>query len=179
MRLVLVTAAAVALALAGAGCGGDAREASDPGTGVAAKKIEVPGLGVIKASSIDRGRYIAKADAICRRSSDYMPALRRYLRQHPAPGLNYRERVADGVYAVVAKKFELQIAELAGLGAPAGDEQEIADFLSAMKHDVEGLERRDELSPKGDIEREFKPAAELARQYGISSCAFAGDDGQG
>lgn len=144
-RLVTPFIAVLAAGLLVAGCG-DSNSGADAGS------------EQVTASSLSKAAFVAKAQAICNR---------RLNKVYSYEG----EELVDAVLP----NFGAIADEIRELGAPSGDEAKIQAYVDALES---GLDKLDEQQQNGPIKLNqislpLKPSAKLARQYGISRCAFA------
>jgi hypothetical protein len=156
IRGAYLSIAALAVLLLAAGCGGG------DSSSTSADEITV------KTSSLSKAEFIKRADAVCEAARkefdrEYNVFLRRKF------GKNTDERVLQAELAdtVIIPSFAKEVDGISALGAPNGDEQEIASFLKALQKRLNELhEDSSELSNEM-----FNKPAKLAIAYGLNGCA--------
>lgn len=195
IRLSTLLAVAMAIAALAAGCGGgssgdESGSGKDASTGAAPAGAEGPtsseGLGsregsgpsgsengtTVTTSALSKAQFVKKANAICRRErEELLTGLGTYFNEHKSKGKSPAETFADANRAVYLPIIEADIAKIRALGAPDGDEEEIEAFLEAQQEGVEELGEQKEVKSRFQIEAIFKPAGDLAREYGLKDCA--------
>jgi hypothetical protein len=158
----------LAVAAAGTlmGCGGG----SDNGGGGAKDTT-------VSTSSHSKAEFIKLANTICKKGKETtVGKLGPYLKSHGGETkvTPKSERIfAEALQVVFLPAVQTQIEEIRALGAPAGDEQKIEAFLSALQEATdahrEGAVRSQEVFTK-----DFKRSARLAQEYGLEYCAYEG-----
>jgi hypothetical protein len=161
----LLTLLVIALAISGAaiGCGGG----SDRSSSVSS---------TITTSSLTKAEFIKKADAICAKGrQNTLPALAHYLQKHESSAsssIDEHERFAGAIKAVFLPEIENQIREISELGAPSGDEQRIETLLDTLQQKIDVIKGWRSIPSRFPVDREFRPAGELARDYDLVDCAY-------
>jgi hypothetical protein len=161
--MLLLTAMAIAAAVAG--CGG-----SDDGTSSAS------GGPTIATSSLSKEEFIKQAGAACQKErKNILEESLAYLQKHEKSKKPSRaeetELFADMTRAVVVPTIEKEIAAIRKLGAPSGDEDEIATFVNAEEDAAGEVAKLKQIVSRFQMERYLAPSAKLARAYGLSACA--------
>jgi hypothetical protein len=151
---IALIAAVVAAAMLVAGCGGGDDSSS--------------------SSSISKEEFIAKADAICKKSNEQMEAeIFKYLRQNRVKGSLRKPSVEDNekfIVAVLIPNLEREIKELKALGVPSGDEEKIDAMISALEEGLETAKNEPETVAAGSSDIVFGIASRLAGEYGLETC---------
>jgi hypothetical protein len=149
----LILAAIVAAALVAGGCGG-----SD--------SLGSSGEITVETGSLTKAEFIKRADAMCRDTR--IQAMRKFralaedLQSVRPPAAS--EKIVDTVLVPV---YEELIDQVSALGAPKGDEQEVAGFLNTLQRNLDLAEKE----PAKALGSPFKGAAEQAEKYGLIGCA--------
>lgn len=128
------------------------------------------GCGGSDGESISKEAFIAKADAICRKSNERMEAgfasvlkdIRNVTKLKPA---EYEEVVDE----VMVPNIEREIEQLKALGIPAGDEERVEAMLAALEEGKETAERNPE-AVNASSDAVFGIASRIADEYGLEVC---------
>lgn len=151
-RILAPLVGLLAFGLVAAGCG-----SSDDGTDTTA------------TATITKAELIKKADAICaagnkaNEEAAEEAAEEAGFKLEDATDEQLRGLIADIVVPGVREQAE----EIASLGAPEGDEDQVAAVVAAVEEGVDALEA----DPNEALEGEpFSEASELAGEYGFKVC---------
>lgn len=145
LLLLFVTVAALALA-AGCGSSGDGEGKANGSTATA-------------VSSVSKPAFVKRASAICEKARSKM--------------LSATGSAPEAIESTLAPALENMAAELSQLGSPAGEEDEVAALLGAIRADTSTLSReRSSISTLAEVEEQFKSSGALATEYGVPKCAF-------
>jgi hypothetical protein len=155
MFWVIASLAAGSLAIAGCGDSSEADEIT------------------VKTGSLSKAEFVKRVDEICRvRKADTVREFRAFIEEK---GLSQKaapqdERVAAGELAkdIIAPNYEDLIDDISALGAPGGDEEEVAGFLNALQQNLEELEA--DPTSINDLGTPFKLATKRADKYGLKAC---------
>jgi hypothetical protein len=162
IRSFFVLAAALSGLLLVAGCGDDS-EASG-------------GEIVVETGSLPKAQFIKRADAICDESIEKVQlAGVAYLRDVEGSDKPYeaqQEEAPKFIETVLAPQFEGQIDQVSSLGAPKGDEEEVAAVLEAMRQTLEEAEAE----PVKFLQsvNPFEKAEKVGKKYGFENCGGLG-----
>lgn len=158
-----IIAAAVGLGLLVVGCGGGDSGAS------AGTESEV----ATQVSSLSKAQFIEKADAICEKKTNEFHNEIETLQSQLTQGSAASEltKSAKLVTVVFVPTFEKEIGQIEALGAPEGDEEDIAAILAAMQRTLD--EGKDEPLTVLRREHTFGKGFQLARAYGFTACGGA------
>jgi len=120
--------------------------------------------------SISKEEFIAKADAICKKSNVRMAAgFSKRLKDARSLVKPQSPQLEKLVGEVMVPNLEREIRELRALGIPSGDSERIEAMLEALDEGVETAER----NPKAVVassDAVFGIAARLAGEYGLEVC---------
>lgn len=162
IKIYRVKASAIIVAVAVlvlAGCGGD-DGAGDETEGIA-----------VSTGSLAKAQFLKQANAICQAGTEevqagFIAGLRRGQGQ-----TSQDEQAKEIVDEVLVPAYEKQIDEIAALGAPQGDEEEITLILN----EIDRALREAESQPLDAIRgaNPFASAAKEASAYGLSACGQA------
>ena len=139
-----------------AGCGGGSEEGATGGPPVAAEPLT-------------RAEFLEQADAICFSSESRIEAAADELvtaDERPRPG-----EVAAIARRVVVPALEAEVRAIEALGAPRGDEEEVAAILEATERGIVQIEA----DPAGLLDGAppaLREANRLARAYGSRQCGL-------
>lgn len=144
------------------GCGGSDSSA----TGSAGGEITV------EAGSLSKAEFIAKADALCKDSrAQFDRALRTYTQNNPLSGSaeDETEQLGKVVDTILSPTYENLTEEITSLGAPSGDEEQVAAFVQAIQQDLD--EASENPSKAFRDLQPFDEPIKLANAYGLTGCA--------
>lgn len=144
-RGAVIAAVAVALAIAGCG-GGDS------------------------SGSISKEEFIAKADAICKKSNSRMEAaFGKFLQGNPnltkTTGPKFERLVGD----VMVPNLKREVEELRALEIPDGGEEKVNAMIAALEEGVETAER-DPQAVTNSSDVVFGISSRIAGEYGLEVC---------
>jgi hypothetical protein len=157
----VLTAALSALLLAG-GCG----DSDDSATGSAGEEITV------ETSSLSKAEFIKQADAICQKTkSDFENAVVASLTRQRTNPVKPTEASPEEklVETTLVNTYQKQIDEISELGAPSGDEEDIAAFLNTLQQVIDSAGEDPIAFIENDVS--FGKAPKLAIAYGLTGCA--------
>jgi hypothetical protein len=153
----LLMAVLAALVLAN-GCGGGGASASEI---------------TVQTGSLSKAEFIKRADGICEAArSQFTREYTAFAQKNykPTSSRSAQEALAnDLVENILLPNFEKPVDEISALGAPKGDEQEIASFLNALQQRLEEIHERPLILNK--TVTPFAQAEKLAKAYGLTGCA--------
>ncbi|HEX2097144.1 MAG TPA: hypothetical protein VHF50_07240 [Solirubrobacterales bacterium] len=153
-RLTALLVGLLAITMFAAGCGGD---------------DDTSGSEPLATSSLSKAAYVKKAGSICTRG---LEGIRFY--EVPPKFKSEAEKMEARIDRAVVPSFGKMEEELRALGAPKGDEKQIEAYLDALDAEIGSARQRSgSISSFTQLEAVFRPSAELARRYGIDSCAFS------
>lgn len=158
-RLIALLFGALAIALI-AGCGGGDDTSSTGGDSSES------------ASSLTKAEFIKQADAICEESNESVSAEAEEFAEENGidiekPTTAEQEEVVSGVVAPAIREQAEKIDEL---GAPSGDEDEVAEIVEAVESGADEAEATPEVIVAGKGGGPFEEAAELANAFGLKVC---------
>jgi hypothetical protein len=167
MRLKVTILCALAVALALAGCGGGGEDSGGDATNVAATQAAE---SANDAAPLSKAAFLKQADQICRRAG---AKIRREIQQNKveyglqdgSPTNKEREKA---IVDLVLPEISQQTSEIAELGVPKGDEDEVAAIVAALEKGVTETEEDPSLALGGP--NPFNEASKLSRQYGLKQC---------
>ena len=141
------------IATIGGGCGG-----SDGGSSTA-------------TASISKADFIKKADAICSKAAKQTQA--EFAEFAKKNQLAATKEPTPAQYAELGKTILIpalkrQVSEIQALGAPSGDEQRIADFLTAVEQAIKKAEAEPQAARSP--EKLLVDADKLIATYGFEVC---------
>ena len=163
---LLLAATAFALIVAGCGGGGDSGST-------------VPPAATVTTSSLSKDEFVKQAAAACNRAKkDILTRVLAYMQKREHPNETRPEGTAlfaKMTKAVALPTVEKEIAEIRNLGAPAGDEDEIGEFVASEQKAIDEISKLPHIVSRFQIERYFGPSTQLAREYGIAACGNSGE----
>lgn len=107
-------------------------------------------------SSLTKAQFIKQADAICKKAD---AARLKALSETTGSQLE--------VLSAAMQPIQKQAEEIAALGAPSGDDEEIDAIVTEMEKGVEQAEK----GGNANIEKAFVKVDQLSGQYGFKVCA--------
>ncbi|HYJ21935.1 MAG TPA: hypothetical protein VEW07_07930 [Solirubrobacterales bacterium] len=129
----------------------------------------VGGCGDSGDEALSKGAFIAQAQAICDKADDRQSSgYKAFLKENGKDESKAREE--ELVVEVGIPPIEVEIEELRELGAPDGDEDEIAAMLDGVEKAVEES-KKDPLSVY-TAKTPFKAVEDQAAKYGLKKCGF-------
>lgn len=164
MKHLLVIAAALALLASGCGGGsdGDATAQGDSGS--------APSVGAV--DGLTKAELIAQADAICEETDKKQEAaLKAFLKKHPNAGSDPKGQ-AQMVKEAGLPPIRAEVEEIAALGAPAGEEDQVQAILDGIQQAIEKGEENPE-ALLGKSPSPFDAVGKQAAKYGFNACSNA------
>lgn len=150
MQLVSVLGGLLIAALVAAGCGGN----DDSGA----------------ADSIAKEEFIAKADAICKRSNERMEAaFADAVKGETLKKVN-QARSEELVGSVLVPNVSREVEELEKLAIPDGDDERVDAMIAALEEGVETAEDDPEVVATTSSDAIFGIASRIAKEYGLEIC---------
>lgn len=146
MKTGLATVIAV-LAMAAAGCGGDDEETT--------------------AEALTKEEFIAQADQIC---ADGDAEINQAGEELTAGGQPSQSEVTEFISSTVIPNIQDQRDEIAALGAPEGDEEEINAILEGLDQAVAAAEADPAAATSNSAANPFTEVNQLAQDYGLTAC---------
>jgi hypothetical protein len=152
-RSIALFAALAALAMIVAGCGGD-----DDSTGT--------------TGSLTKAEFVKQGNAICAKGNKELDEdFEKFAKEH---NLSENKRPSNAVLTEASEDILIpvvsdQIEQLRDLGAPAGEEQQVDEILTAAEEGIEKGEE-DPVSLTAENGGPFKKANKLAKDYGLTKC---------
>jgi hypothetical protein len=128
----------------------------------------------VETGSLSKPEFVERADAICRKSKAralrefqaFMAENQATSQTSPREGETTTAEVVDGVLIPIYGKL---IDDFIALGAPKGDEQEVAAFLNTVQRALDRL--KEDPAMLNTLRNPFTPASKSAGKYGLTGCA--------
>ncbi len=167
---IALFAGVLAIALILVGCGGGSGGGDSTASGSTASSTDS------STASLSKAEFIKKADAIC--GVDGRRTQSEYARFVEKNKISEGKTPTAAQYAEASEKiqipaFKRQVEEIRALGAPAGEEEQVAALLDAVEA---GIEKLEEVDPKVALEsahQKFIKADKLAVAYGLKVCGHS------
>ncbi len=158
----LAVALAIIAALLG-GCGSSGDDGSTDGSTVA-----------FKTSSLSKAQWIKKAGEVCTTwTTPIIEKVNAYEEKHRGKTSREAEVVAGKAIRQEIPPLMTNLAKgIRALGAPEGDEDQISAFVVAFEGDTEKVATGPSLKSLTEFEPNYRDSAKIARQYGLTGCAF-------
>jgi hypothetical protein len=142
---------AMLIALAAAGCGGSSDSSSSTG-------------------SISKEKFVAKADAICKKGTERMQAAIFAVLKHPRNLTKVSKAEQEKIVATaMVPSVSREVKELRALPIPEGDEDKVDAMITALEEGVETAERDPEAVTKSS-DAVFGISSRIAGEYGLEAC---------
>ena len=159
-RLIAALFGVLAIAIVAAGCG----SGGDSTTG--------GGDSSESASSLTKAEFIKQADAICAKGNEAVSAEAEEFAEEneidtEKPTTAQQEEVVSDVVAPAIREQAEKIDEL---GAPSGEEDEVAEIVAAVESGADEAEASPDSIVEGKGGGPFEEANELADAYGLKVC---------
>lgn len=145
-RTALLPALLLSLSLVAAGCGGD------------------DGGGGEDAEPISKADFTTQADKICADANAEIEAEAEALGAEPT-----QEQIEQFAVDILVPNIQGQHDDIADLGAPEGDEDDVEAILDALQEGIDAVEADPSLITSSDDP--LAEASELAGEYGLKECA--------
>lgn len=148
------------MALMASGCGGG----SSSSTG----NDEV----TVQTGSLTKAEFVEQADAICKAGREqFDKEFQTFQKEKKLKTSGDQSPVWLGevVNTILLPDYEKRIEEISALGAPSGDEREIASFLNALQQRLDDM--RKEPAEMSNSLTPFSKPIKLAKAYGFTGCA--------
>jgi hypothetical protein len=155
--LSLALVGVLAIAAAGIGCGGD-----DGGSSQVNATVE-----------ITKPTFLKKAEAVCTKNYENVRAgYEDFIKKNGGPENAFNDPAAEAEYVdtVIVVEKKKTVEELAALGAPSGDEEEVEEILDAYDEGIEVAE--DDPEAAMSSQGVFAYATSLAEKYGLENCRY-------
>jgi hypothetical protein len=158
LRCALLLGLCALVVLAGCGGGGNST-------------AEGSGTSSVGSGSITKAELIKKGDAACRRTDRIQDkAVAVYTKEHPNEVTTVEDQ-EKALRAVAFPPIKKEIEELAKLGAPVGEEEEVDAIITGFEHALTAAEAKPSTLLLG--EGAFTRPDKLAEKYGFKACAKA------
>lgn len=165
-RFIATILAALAIAAIVAGCGGG----SDSGDSTAADS-EAGGSAGNNAPALSKAEFIKKGDAICAKVggelakgiADFMGGIGLEETEEPS-----EEQQEELVAEVILPLFQSQAEQLGALGAPEGEEEQVAEIVEGTEEAV--AEAEDDPSGAISGDNPLQGVNEKAQEFGFNVC---------
>jgi hypothetical protein len=148
-RLLIVVLLTGAMAVAVAGCGDDTSADSSG------------------EASLTKAGFVKQADRICQSSRT------RILQSEDSgrPDMSEAEIVSSTIEDAWLPVLQDMVDRVRDLRAPEGDERKVEELLDAMQDAIDTAEGQ-QIPSLARFEQIFAPSGSMARNYGVSGCAF-------
>jgi len=131
--------------------------------------------GSESGGSISKAEFVKQANAICtRRQAEALKAVTTYVQQNAGDGKSEAQLQAEAIDTQFLPPIQVEIDEIKALGTPSQGSAKVEAFIASFQRAVDVVKKR-EYDP-ADVARfgnEFRTAGKLAREYGLSACAFS------
>jgi hypothetical protein len=126
-------------------------------------------------TSLTKAQFLREADKICKQSDDKIErASKQFFADAPpnkeAPPAEIEKFGEQTVFPTIQDEID----RIRGLGAPAGDEEQVNAILSAAEDGLDKLEQDASQLAKGGTASAFEQAQKLSGAYGLDQCANGG-----
>jgi hypothetical protein len=123
------------------------------------------------AAAPSKAVFIREADAICKKGdAKIQQDFRAFGKEHGfSTGGPSDQEGEELVHQVLLPNLEKQADQIRALGAPSGDEEQIAAILEALEEGIEEVDAKPKHVFNGSTDP-FREANELAAEYGMKVC---------
>jgi hypothetical protein len=152
----------IALALAGVagGCGGGGSDSGDKGGGA-----------TVTTGSLSKAEFVKQGDAICKKAGAGLLAdTREYMEKNGLDAEHEPSEAQQGelITQVLAPQIQTELDGIAALGAPAGEADEVQEFLDAAEAALAKVEADPGVIVEGPDP--FEDANEKEQDLGFTVC---------
>ena len=155
MQRLIVPGIAVVLALAAAGCG---------------EKDESAALSTT-TTALTKAQFLRDANKICKTEGDKLDrASKQFFADVPRNKEAAPAELEKFGEKTVYPAIQTTIDRITALGAPAGDEDEVDQYLAALQAGLDRLKQDPEQLAEGGSPPAFEDADRLASDYGLDDC---------
>jgi hypothetical protein len=125
----------------------------------------------VTTGSLSKTEFTQRADTICKAGRTQFDTEYSSFVKHHSKALSSEneELLGELVETILLPNYEKRIEEISGLGAPRGNEQEIAVFLNAFKQRLDEL--KTDPAEMTKTSTPFTQLVKLAANYGLTGCA--------
>lgn len=159
IRGFLLVVAMATLLFAG-GCGDDDSSEAD------ANGEEV----TVETSSLSKAEFIKQADTLCEKTKgQFFREYTTFIKDSARATQSEQAQTAEMVETILVPMYEDLIDQISSIGAPKGDEKQVAGFLNALQQDLDFASEQ----PSKALDRlvPFSRATKAAEAYGLAGCA--------
>jgi hypothetical protein len=158
--VALIVVSFLAIGCGGGGDGDGSEAGADTSDGV-----------TVETGSLTKAQFVKKADKICIDTKGHFERQAATLGKSIAPGEITPRVIASLVKSTLIPDYEELIAQIGSIGAPSGDEEQIATFLNAVQETIDYAGE----NPEKAFEslNLFAKASKLAKEYGLSGCSVS------
>ncbi len=153
-------ATAMAILLAAGGCGD-----SDSDSGGSADADA--GKVTVETGSLSKAEFTERSDQLCKEArTQFQGEYENFVKANSQGGLKVQGELVN---TILVPSFEQLVDQIGSVGAPSGDEEEIAAFLNALQRRLDKLREQ-----PSEAFKTLSPLAgpiKLARAYGLTGCA--------
>jgi hypothetical protein len=123
----------------------------------------------ITTSSLTKAQFIKQAGAACNKErEEVLQELSAYAERHK--GVPRDRLIANAFKAVFVPVVEKEIAAIRQLGAPEGDEEEVAEILAAEQEGIDQIKQLERAKSAPEFGSYFQAADEKLKAYGLTGC---------
>lgn len=168
IRVLLTVGAALLALLLVAGCG----DSDDSATGSSGGSEEI----TVETGSLSKAAFIKQVEPICRKATEKFESQleKAFGESTEKPRKPTEPSAVEEYYETdFPETYENQIDEISALGAPKGDEQEIATYLEIVQKGVDEAREDFEGFNQSFLENQgaFDGTAKLTAAYGLRGCS--------
>lgn len=156
------------------GCGGGSSSTSSESETTAASTAATEAAPA--PNEISDAKFVKQANKICEEGKKgSLKKVSAYLKEHKGDSEGSKQKplsnLAKAIQAVIVPGIGEQVEEIRALEVSGADQAKVNKFLKAMEEAVEKAEGT-QGSSGAVFSKSFKSAGELAREYGLETCAY-------
>ena len=122
-------------------------------------------------SSLSKAKFIKTANKICYDGKEEQALqLQQYIQENPS-NRPPNDAGVEAVQSILLPSVRDQVDQVRELGAPRGDERTIEATLDGLEKATDKIEA-ESISKDGEIRAAFRPAGDIALEYGLGGCAY-------
>jgi hypothetical protein len=126
----------------------------------------------VQTGSLTKAEFVTRANAACAAARiQFEKAFAQYDRTHELKNAPSEEAWLEGIIekAVLPNYEQRMIDQISTIGAPAGEKQEVVEFLESLRQRLNEL--KEEPKELNKTPFPFAKTAALAKKYGFKGCA--------
>jgi hypothetical protein len=125
----------------------------------------------VTTSTLSKAEFIRQATAACNEEREgLVDEVTNYLSKQESKELPESVSLVNMARSVMLPTIEAEMAAVRGLGAPAGDEEEVEAMIGATLAAVDEVKELKKAKSLEEIENHFAGATQMFQDYGFEAC---------